>query len=198
MHSKFRLPENIDFTFETERLIIRPIQEEDRELYTSLYTDAKTMRLIAKPFTLEQANKAFNATIKAMQRSIEHLEGSTMTWVIIDKSDITGVGIQSADFRQTEIISGELYTKTELGEVELGIMLTKQSHGRKIPVEAISGLAGYCLDQLKVKSVYCTFNKSNLAVTKFIKRVGFVNDPLIKLVDDKREFQLLPSNWHAA
>ncbi len=49
-------------SFTTERLLIRPLAEQDKILYLSLYTDAKVMRNIGEPLTAEAAEKGAIST----------------------------------------------------------------------------------------------------------------------------------------
>ena len=186
-----KLPEGINYTFETERLIIRPLEEQDREFYISLYTDKKIMRHICEPFSLEAANKAFSATLRAMHVSVTTLFPKTMTWCIVNKENNALLGIQSIDFRETEIIKKDAIGFTTKDEVEFGIILSRQAQGKQLPQEAIIGLAQFTFGVLKIKRVYCTFNKHNKAVTNFIKKVGFQSSSSIRLVDETKEYQYL-------
>ena len=47
-------------SFTTERLLIRPLNEQDKNLYVSLYTDVKIMRNIGEPLSTKAAEQAFN------------------------------------------------------------------------------------------------------------------------------------------
>jgi len=192
--SKYKLPEGINFTFETERLLIRPLEEKDREFYISLYTDAKIMRHICEPFTLEQADKAFNATLKAMNKAVETLNAMTMTWIVDDIESTQSFGIMSVDFRNRNInvVKQKL---THAGCCEFGIILMQQSHGKGLPNEAIIGLAKFTLTYFKVARIYCTYNKKNLAVSRFIKKIGFVKPTEIISLNSGTEYQYLPIDW---
>ncbi len=51
-------------TFETERLIIRPLTQDDKTMFCALNSDDKIMRYVGKTLTPEKAESAFNNAMK--------------------------------------------------------------------------------------------------------------------------------------
>ncbi len=191
--------EEKDYTFETERLLCRPLNESDREFYIGLYTDEKTMRCIGNPLSLNRAEKAFKATVSAMVKGVKGVERTLMTWVIILKGSGEKIGIQAISFRPVELLhlneSGDKSLDfSKEGEVEFGIILSRQSHGRQLPEEAIGGLVEFADKVLKVKKIFAIFAIKNRAVLRFVHKLGFEESERISAIDELSTYQYLPSD----
>lgn len=143
-------------SFTTERLLIRPLAEQDKELYLSLYTDAKIMRHIGTPFTVEVAEQAFSKTIRAMNKP----NPTMMTWAIItlDKNEV--IGLEALNFQSPDC-------------AEIGVMLLRRSNGRLLPEEAINGLLEYGFNHLLLQQVNARYASKNLATARVAKKTGF-------------------------
>lgn len=144
-------------SFTTERLLIRPLAEQDKELYLSLYTNAKIMRHIGTPFTVEVAEQAFSKTIRAMNKP----NPTVMTWAIVSLTTEKTIGIQALN-RQSK------------DSAEIGIMLLRVSNGKLIPEEAMGSLMEYGFNQLNLQSIIAHYAKVNLATKRFVKKLGFI------------------------
>lgn len=163
MPNVYKLPQGIDFTFETERLLIRPLAEQDREFFVGLHTDEKIMKHNGGVVVPLLANKKFNSAINLNNKNT--LEFNTLA--IVDKFSHCTLGIMMI-FQPPE-----LYLKKQ---TETGIVLTRLAQGKKIPEEAISGLLSYTFKTLDIARIIARFNKTNLATKKFIQKLGFSFD----------------------
>ena len=139
--------------FTTERLLIRPLAEQDKNLYISLYTDAKTMRNISDPLSAEAAEKAFNITLKTMQKE----KPKVMTWAIVNLQSNEIMGLQALNFQSTDM-------------AEIGIMLLRHTNGRLLPEEAIGSLIEYAFSHLSLTQINACFAKKNLATARVAKK----------------------------
>lgn len=197
MQRKHKLPENVDYTFETERLIIRPIEEKDMGCYISLYMDSKIMKLIGKAFDLEEAKRAFIATLKAMIKSISSSQAETMTWAITEKNKKNkAIGIIALSWRSVLV-------KNEKGEIqlgfndespEIGIMLSRTFHGKKIPYEAGGALLEFTLRSLNVSKINTFYKPENIAVESFIKKLQMIKSNFVT-VEGERNHSFVSTSW---
>lgn len=154
-------------SFTTERLLIRPLSEEDKALFINLYTDAKVMRNISAPLSGEKAEKAFHNTLKIMKKA----QPSIMTWVIVNLADNKAIGIQG--FTWPSMKSEQLNSQKNK-TAEIGIMLLRNSNGRLLPEEAIGALIEYGLTYIELEQINACFTKRNLATARVAKKVGFI------------------------
>jgi len=146
-------------SFTTERLLIRPLAEQDKILYLSLYTDAKVMRNIGEPLTAEAAEKAFVSTLKAMSKS----QPKILTWAIVDKTTNEAIGLQALN----------LADKSNPQSAEIGIMLSQKFNGKLLPEEAMGALMEYAFTQLHIDCIHAFYSKKNLATKRFVNKLGF-------------------------
>jgi len=146
-------------SFTTERLLIRPLAEQDEAMYISLYTDAKVMRNIGKALSHQEAEKAFARTIKAMKRE----KPSVMSWSIVTLEGNKSVGIQGLNWQTSD-------------NADIGIMLSRTSNGRLLPEEAMGALMEYAFNYLSVNKINAFYANKNLATSRFVKKLGFIYD----------------------
>ena len=134
------------------------------------------MRHISEPFSVDKANRAFDSTVKAMKRSIETKRNSVMTWLVVDKLTQDKIGIASLSWAvQAKNCDDQNMLNNGFAgkEVEFGIILIREAHGKSNPEEAAIGLAEFAFSNFMVERVIARFNKSNLAVERFLRRIGF-------------------------
>ncbi len=103
-------------SFTTERLLIRPLAEQDKDVYISLYTDAKIMRNIGGSLSVEAAENAFVRVIKAMTKE----QPKAITWAITTLDCNEFIGLQALNWQ----------TQKTPGTSEIGIMLLRDSNCR--------------------------------------------------------------------
>jgi len=145
--------------FTTQRLLIRPLAEQDKDLYFSLYTNAKVMRNIGEPLTQVEAEKAFTSTLKAMQKT----QPKVMSWAIVALYNNECIGIQGLNWQTPDI-------------ADIGIMLSRTSNGKQLPEEAMGALMEYAFNYLSVAKINAFYARKNLATSRFVKKLGFIYD----------------------
>lgn len=156
-------------SFTTERLLIRPLAEQDKNVYTRLYSDAKTMRNISEPLSNIEAEQAFNKTLKAMRKD----KPKAITWAIVTLDNNQCIGLQALNWQKTEV-------------AEIGIMLLRNSNGKLLPEEAIGSLIEYGFNYLSLPQINACFTKKNLATARVAKKTGFTFDSTQQLEDTLR------------
>jgi len=166
--------------FTTERLLIRPLAEQDKSMYVSLYTDAKTMRNIAEPLTELAAEKAFNKTISIMQQK----KPKVITWAIVNLASNKNMGLQALNWQSPDI-------------AEIGIMLLRHTNGRLIPEEAMGALMEYAFNNLSINIIKASYAKRNLATKRFVKKLGFISKSASSLENSNNCYEYFnKEQWH--
>ena len=144
-------------TLETERLILRPLEERDRWLYRALYTDPKIMRHTAEPFTVEATDKMFDYAIKLKYQNAP----KALVWVIQEQEAYRSIGIICL-YKISPDLKGAM----------IGIMLIQAGQGKRYPEEAMTIVMkhgfGFGLCQILAE-----FMKNNLATKRFVTKLGF-------------------------
>jgi len=167
-------------SFTTERLLLRPLAEQDQTMYVSLYTDVEIMRNIGKPFTKVEAEKAFAKTLKTMTKK----QPKALTWAIVNLANNECIGLQALNFQTPEI-------------AEIGIMLLRSSNGRLLPEEAIGSLIEYGFNHLALQQINACFAKKNLATARVAKKTGFIYDITKQPLDVLQQVETVSKeSWH--
>jgi RimJ/RimL family protein N-acetyltransferase len=161
-------------SFTTERLLIRPLAEQDKAMYISLYTDAKIMRNIGEPLSVEAAEKAFTRTIKAMQKP----KPKTMTWAIVMLAGKKSIGIQALSWQRPTFIDEQIIPNNN--QADIGIMLTSEFQGQCIPAESLSILITYAFNQLGLDKITAYHSNENLKSQRVFDKLGFIFDAKIQ------------------
>ncbi len=166
-------------SFTTKRLLIRPLVNEDKALYLSLYTDAKIMRNIGQPLTVVAAERAFFNTLNALNKPFP----ITLTWAIIDKENNKRIGIQALHRIDNNSQSAEI-----------GIILSTLANGKSFPEEAMGALMEYAFTQLCINCINAYYSKKNLATRRFLNKLNFKPK---KLNDSNNHHEYFNSqNWN--
>jgi len=160
-------------SFTTKRLLIRPLANQDKELYISLYCDAKVMRNIAEPLSIDTAKKAFDNTLKAMKK----LQPKIMTWAIVTLADNKTIGIQGLTWPS---IKCAVSTNEKATTADIGIMLATKANGQLFPEEAMGALMEYGFTYLDLEKISAFYTSKNLATKRFVKKLGFTNSKALQ------------------
>lgn len=169
-------------SFTTERLLIRPLSEEDKALFINLYTDAKVMRNISAPLSQEKAEKAFHNTLKIMNKA----QPTIMTWVIVNLAENRAIGIQGFTWPTTNITQ---QGDRKLTQAEIGIMLDTKANGKLFPEEAMGSLMEYGFTQLKLERINAYYANKNIATKRFVNKLGFTLAANLQNDGDKTSYQ---------
>ncbi|WP_028766356.1 GNAT family N-acetyltransferase [Shewanella fidelis] len=147
--------------FETERLSMRLLDERDKDLYCSLYTDPVVMKNISQPLSPAKAEKCFHTTLKLTQKPIPLL----FVWVIseLDTGELLGIQNISKDKQNTQ-------------QAEFGIMLSPKAYRKHIAFESIGALTEYGLRHLKLNKMYSMFLPENKAILRIAQKLNYCID----------------------
>jgi RimJ/RimL family protein N-acetyltransferase len=172
-------------TFETARLLMRPLQPDDETLYCACYTDPVLMQHIGEPFSREAALKSFNAALKAA--AVLPIE--RYTWMMQEKESGARVGLLAIIFQKTE---------AEPVNAELGNMMLRAFQNREFTVEALGKLVDIAFSTLPLAEVFACHRTRNSPVNRVMKKLGFFPEETRSGDVVENRWVLSRSNWQAS
>lgn len=159
--------------FETERLFMRPWREDDAE---ALY------RYASDPRVSELAMWQRHTSVE-MSRNviINYFIPTPDTFAIVLKSSNEPIGCIGL------VPQGAEHFQPLDGEREVGYWIGHPHWNKGLTSEALTGLIGYCRDQLGLRSLLITADSKNIASHRVATKCGFshVTDYLIDTIPSK-------------
>lgn len=146
------------FPVETDRLRMRPLGAQDRELYCHLYTDEETMRFIGAPLAPERAARSFSTALAGMRR--DPIDSLFLT--VVEKTSQQDVGICSLQSFDAERRS-----------VQAGVMLIARVRAQGYSIESMIGLIRQAFAHLPVDEVWVQSAVDHIVVERAAISVGF-------------------------
>ena len=177
--------------FETERLVLRPLDEGDVDAIFAMRSDAEVMRFIREP-----QNRA-----------------ESVNWVKLVSSRWTSdnVGFCAVIEKQTNKFLGwcGLWRLKESGELEIGYAIAREFWGRGFATEAARFFLEYAFERLKPKKIVAVAEPENASSRRVMEKIGmkfvrlgeFYNRELVQYVitrDSWVEDQQLNKNESAS
>jgi len=159
--------ESAPLAFETPRLLARPLDQRDEQLYCDLFADVETMRFIGSPWPREHARRAFRVACRAMRR----FAGRDVFLTLIDKAADSGVGLCSI---QDIDAAGRL--------AELGLMLKPVACGQGYAKEILAATTSWAfralpIDELRVRFATTHASAERVALGTGYTRNGYATQP---------------------
>jgi [ribosomal protein S5]-alanine N-acetyltransferase len=166
-------------TFETERLLMRPLEPEDQAFYCACYTDPVLMRHIGEPLTQEAALRSFAAASKPR---VQHT-----LWVMQEKKTIANVGLLALIYRRNQYGSFN---------AELGNIMLSEFQNKGLTIEALNALFGMAFKADNLDTIIVNHKSNNGAVTRIVKKLGFIQSTTDS-TDMPSGGWIMPRNhWH--
>lgn len=144
--------------FDTIRLKLRSLCESDERLYCELYGDARTMRFIGPPLSLEQAVRSFRRTLASTRR--HPVQRLILTVIDTDAQQAVGIcGIQQFD---------------AVGRrAEVGIMLKPALHARGFAKECLGALIAQAFAMFALDEIWAWAAADHCVAERLVIGVGF-------------------------
>lgn len=144
------------FRLETDRLIIRPWQPEDRAAFDAMSRDPEVMRFVhrGEPYTDEEAEEFLSRQARQLR------EFDMCMAPVVEKSSGRVVGLAGA----------QPLGRSE--DLEIGWWLARDVWGRGYATEAGSAAMHHVLDTLKRPRVVAIIDPGNEASVRVVKRLG--------------------------
>ena len=159
----------INFTpfpnLETERLLLRQVNESDVNEVFALRSNPETMKYIPRPLvkTIDDALEH----IAMINAKIENNEG--INWAITYKGSPKLIGIL-----------GHYRIKPEHHRAEIGYMLHKEHNGKGIITEAVQEVVKYGFNEMKLHSIEAIIDPENFGSEKVLQKCGFIKEAHFK------------------
>lgn len=146
---------------ETERLILRRLNESDTAAILKLRGDAENMKFIPRPLAKTEDDALEH--IKLINARIDSNEG--INWAITVKPSNELIGI-----------IGHYRIKPESFRAEIGYMILPEFHGNGITTEAIKATVDYGFDVMNLHSIEAIIDPENYASERVLQKNGFVKE----------------------
>lgn len=150
---------------ETERLLLRRVDNNDYKEVLALRSNPETMKYIPRPL-LKNEEEAF-AHIAMIENKIINKEG--INWAITIKDDPRLIGI-----------IGHYRIQVENYRAEIGYMILPEFNGQGIVTEAVKEVVKYGFDIMKLHSIEAVIDPDNIASAKVLEKNGFVKEAHFK------------------
>ena len=158
-----------EHTFDTKRLHCKLIERKDTEFVKALYTTPNRMTFICEPLSDESALKIVEKMLKLNQSlkkstnpEVSSPSAMSAYWLITERESAAPVGIQNIASVQALC-----------GMAEAGIILANSAEGKRYPFEALSGMFDHAFGSFELDCLIQMHQQGNLAVTRFVKKLGF-------------------------
>lgn len=159
----------INFTpfpiLETERLVLRRVNENDANEIFALRSNPETMKYIPRPL-VKSTDDALEH-IAMIDAKIESNEG--INWAITYKDNPKLIGI-----------IGHYRIKPEHFRAEVGYMLLPEYHGKGIISEAIKEVVNYGFNEMKLHSIEAIIDPENFGSARVLEKNNFVKEAHLK------------------
>jgi RimJ/RimL family protein N-acetyltransferase len=141
---------------ETERLVLRPIREEDADDLFALWSDPEVMRFVGdgQPRTREDTSQRLR---RALRHWYEHGFG---LWAVILKACGQFVGGCGVGYFH------------ELSDAELGFVLARRHWGRGLASEAVARALRHAFEALELPRVVGVAQVGNVASQNVLRKAG--------------------------
>ena len=150
---------------ETERLLLRRVDNKDVNEVFSMRSDAETMKYIPRPLVTN--NEEALSHIDLLDSGLEKNEA--INWAITFKGENKLLGI-----------IGFYRTKFEDYRSEIGYMLLSENHGKGIASEAVERALDYGFNEINLHSIEAIIDPRNEESERVLLKNGFVKEGHIK------------------
>lgn len=139
-----------------ERLLLKPLDVEHKNLYYELHSNPALMRHICSPLSFEKSAQSFATCIKLNNTFNE----KRLTWCINHRQSNNDIGIVGLNFESKK-------------KGAIGTIILSEFHNNGYATEVISGVESYALDSLgmRIFSGYSTLN--NEASVRLMLGLGY-------------------------
>lgn len=168
----------MNFMFETERLFLKKLTENDIDFVAAMRTDAEVMQFIRAPQKREEA----------------------MNWIKLVSSRWEGerIGFCSVILKETNEFIGwcGLWELKETGEIEVGYALFKEFWGKGYAVEASKPFLEYGFTELNQPKIVACANPDNKGSRRVMEKLGMTFDHIgFYYGRDLVHYSITRDNW---
>jgi RimJ/RimL family protein N-acetyltransferase len=159
---------------ETARLILKPISENDWELFEELHQSNEVIKYVSEPFSDSEIKERFTARLGQWNKT----SNRWLTLTITEKATGNKVGVTG------------FYPEWEpYQQAELGFLLSPKSQGKGFGRESTLAVIDYAFNQCNFHKLIATVTEGNTPCFKLLKKLGFIHEGTLR-----DNFKLL-GNW---
>lgn len=147
------------FAFDTPRLHVRPLRDDDEAVYCELYTDAETQRHTGGALSPQAAARSFAAALRA-----PHRRPLRSLYLMLCE--------RAAGYRKLGMV-GLSGIDTAARRAEIGILMTAAARCRGYGREGFGALAKQIFLRLPVDTIYVQYARANIGADRLATGVGF-------------------------
>ena len=148
-----------NFVITTSRLLIRPLAEQDLQLYLDLYTNAETMVFVGEPLPQEKAINSFQSALRINAKT----PFKRLFLTIVEQGRCPGLCAINQ-------------WNSETAQLEVGIMLLRPWHGQGYATEALAALIQRVQQQFYTAVIKVDLGPENKAAVQMVVKTGFQPD----------------------
>ena len=146
---------------ETERLLLRQIDNSDVKEVYALRSNPATMQYIPRPLVQNEEEALDHITM--INSKIENNDG--INWAITMKGNPKLIGI-----------IGHYRIQPQNYRAEIGYMILPEYNGKGIVTEAIKAVLRYGFEEMKLHAIEAVIDPRNLASERVLQKNGFVKE----------------------
>lgn len=150
-------------SFESTRLLMRPLCVDDQAFYCACYTDPVLMQHIGEPLTQQAALRSFSAAMKLNSAT----PARRRSWVIQEKESSAATGLLALIYD---------YSRQDRVNAELGHIMHARFQNRGFTIEAIDKLADIVFSTTNLSTIIVNHRSKNGAVARAAKKLGFLQE----------------------
>jgi ribosomal-protein-alanine N-acetyltransferase len=163
---------------ETERLLLRELEESDTGTLAEIYSDLEVMRYVGKGIALDYAQ-----TKKSVENWIKYYERFKFgNWATIEKGTWKFVGLCGLSWLPDSY------------EIEVSYLFTKDSWGRGYATEAAKAILDYGFNQIGLRRIVALVYPQNEPSIHVLEKLGmkyegeriFFNDKLLLVYSSEK------------
>ncbi len=148
-----------NFVIHTSRLCLRPLAEQDLQLYLDLYTNAETMMFVGEPLLPEQAAHSFQVALR-----------------LNAQAPFKRLFLAIAEHGRCAGLCAINQWNSETAQVEVGIILLQPWYGQGYATEALSALIQRVQQQFYAAVIKGDLDPENKAAVQLVLKTGFQPD----------------------
>lgn len=169
-------------SFETARLLMKPLGPEHRDLYCHCYTDLALMKLIADPLKMDAAMRSFDVALKINSS----LPVRRRDWVMLEKKSGSRIGLLS-------LVGCK--TKPEATNADLGAIILNEFQGKGYSLEGTGALVDAAFHVSHIHSLHTYHLAENAAVGRVMAKLGFSCTIELHHGIENHHWQLTRPDW---
>ncbi len=164
----------LTLTLETERLLLRPVEERDLDVAIEMFTDPDVMQFLGgETMSIAEVREEMPTYTKRCA------VGAIGIWCIEDRSSQEKLGsvfllplpIEKDDTDWDLVVGDQLPN----AEIEIGYSLRKSVWGKGVATEAGKRLLQFAFDETALEEIVAVIDEGNLASQRVLEKIGLVS-----------------------